>query len=192
MNEKLWAILDARERHTQASMDVIHQRLSELNNDAIGSSVCQGTITALERENQRLRDENAALTAQHPEEPGDPYGYELILDLHGCDIATCNRASLRKYFKKLCRAIDMERCDLHFWDDVGVPRAERQTSPHTKGTSAVQFILTSTVVVHTLPLLGAAYINIFSCKAFDSAVAEQLTKKWFGATECRRRFMARI
>ncbi len=121
-----------------------------------------------------------------------PYGFELILDLHGCDVSKFNRTSLRKYFAKLCKAIAMERCELHFWDDVGVPPEERQTSPHTKGTSAVQFILTSTVVVHTLDLLKAVYINIFSCKPYDKKVAEELTKEWFGAKECKSHFIERI
>ena len=121
-----------------------------------------------------------------------PYGFELILDLHRCDVSTFNRSSLERYFEKLCKAIDMERCELHFWDDVGVPPEERQTLPHTKGTSAVQFILTSTIVVHTLDLLEAVYINIFSCKPFDRKVAEQLTREWFAAKECKTHFIERI
>lgn len=122
----------------------------------------------------------------------EPYGYELILDLHDCDVSTFNRESLDEYFEKLCKAIDMVKCERYWWDDVGVSEDERQTSPHTKGTSAVQFILTSTIVVHTLDLLKAAYINIFSCKTFDEKVAEKITKEWFGAKEYTVRFIERI
>ena len=86
----------------------------------------------------------------------------------------------------------MEKAEVHFWDDVGVPREERQTSPQTKGTSAVCFILTSTIVVHTLDLLSAAYINIFSCKAFDPEVATEFTKEWFEARSCKPTFMDRV
>lgn len=121
-----------------------------------------------------------------------PYGYELIIDLHECDETTFNRNSLDAYFEKLCKAIDMKKCERYWWDDVGVPEEEKQTSPHTKGTSAVQFILTSTIVVHTLDLLKAVYINIFSCKEYDKEVAEQITKEWFGAKECRTHFIERI
>ncbi|MHC4539717.1 MAG: S-adenosylmethionine decarboxylase [Planctomycetota bacterium] len=121
-----------------------------------------------------------------------PYGFELILDLHRCDTSTFNRKSLDAYFKKLCKAIDMQKCVRYFWDDVGVAPEEQQTEPHTKGTSAVQFILTSTIVVHTLDLLEAVYVNIFSCKSFDKAVAEQITKEWFGAKECRTHLIERI
>ncbi len=120
------------------------------------------------------------------------YGFELLLDLHGCDVSKFNRSSLRRYFARLCKAINMKRCELYFWDDVGVPGKEKQTLPHTKGTSAVQFILTSTVVVHTLDLLKAAYINIFSCKPYDRIIAEELTKEWFAAKECRSHFIERI
>jgi S-adenosylmethionine/arginine decarboxylase-like enzyme len=121
-----------------------------------------------------------------------PYGYELILDLHGCAPSTFNRKSLRAYFNKLCKAIDMKRCELYFWDDVGVPAREKETLPHTKGTSAVQFILTSNITIHTLDLLKAAYVNIFSCKKFDRKIAEKITKEWFGAKKCRTHFIERI
>ena len=95
------------------------------------------------------------------------YGHELILDLHGCNPETFTRDHLDRYFTELCELIDMEKCQVHFWDDVDVPPEERQTSPLTKGTSAVCFILTSAIVVHTLDDLGAVYVNIFSCKEFD-------------------------
>ncbi len=120
------------------------------------------------------------------------YGYELILDLQGCDVTTFNRESLDNYFEKLCKAINMEKCERYFWDDAGVPVEEQQTSPHTKGTSAVQFILTSTIVIHTLDLLEAAFINIFSCKPFDKEIAEKITAEWFGAKGCKSHFIERI
>ena len=123
-----------------------------------------------------------------------PYGYELILDLHGCNPTTFMRAHLDKYFTKLCQVIDMEKCEVHvhFWDDVGVPIEEQQTSPQTKGTSAVCFILTSTIVVHTLDILEAVYVNVFSCKAFDPAVAREFTEKWFEASSCKHTFITRV
>jgi len=126
------------------------------------------------------------------DESKEPYGFELIMDLHGCDVDTFNRSSLDEYFEKLCKAIDMQKCERYWWDDMGLPEEKKQTSPHTKGTSAVQFILTSTIVVHTLDILGAVYINIFSCKPFDREVAEEITRDWFGSKECRTHFIERI
>lgn len=109
----------------------------------------------------------------------NPYGKELILDLHECDPETFTRDSIENYFIALCEQIDMERCELFWWDDEGVPEEERQTEPHLKGTSAVQFIMTSNITIHTLDLLGKVYLNIFSCKDFNDEVAKSVSKVWF-------------
>jgi len=109
-----------------------------------------------------------------------PYGVELILDLHDCDITKFSRRSLKKYFVELCDLIDMQRCELHFWDDLYTPEEEKQTSPHTTGTSAVQFILTSNITIHTLDILKKVFVNIFSCKDFSTSEAEKFTTEWFG------------
>jgi S-adenosylmethionine/arginine decarboxylase-like enzyme len=122
----------------------------------------------------------------------NPYGFELILDLHSCDVDKFNRKSLDYYFKKICKAIGMVRCERYFWDDVGVPCEERQSLPHTKGTSAVQFILTSNIVIHTLDELASVYVNIFSCKKFDEKLAEQITIEWFGAKNSKAHFIERV
>ena len=137
-------------------------------------------IPAGERENES----SGAIT--------DKYGIELILDLHGCDSSKFNRKSISAYFVGLCELIDMKREALHFWDDVGVSEEDKQTSPHTQGTSAVQFILTSSIVIHTLDQLGAVYINMFSCKEYDPKVAEKFTVEWFGASDWSSKFIDRV
>ena len=108
-----------------------------------------------------------------------PYGYELILDLHDCDPSTFNRNSLRGFFKALCIIIGMERGDLHFWDDCRVPLEKRQTDPKTKGTSAVQFIMTSSLVIHALDDLKTLYINVFSCDDFDDDRVSAFVSQFF-------------
>ena len=122
----------------------------------------------------------------------NPYGKELILDLHECDSTTFTRESITDYFTELCELIDMEACDLHFWDDVGVPEDEKQTDPHTTGTSAIQFILTSNITIHTLDLMGCAYVNIFSCKEFDATVAQEFTQTWFRGSVAQSKEVDRI
>ena len=119
------------------------------------------------------------------------YGFELVLDLHGCATELFNRNDIDKFFTDLCDLIEMQKCEVHFWDDVGVPEEERQTLPHTKGTSAVCFILTSTIVIHTLDILGAVYVNIFSCKPFDPEVAAEFASEWFKAGSCKKTFIER-
>lgn len=122
---------------------------------------------------------------------GSPYGFELLMDLHDCNPATFTRNHIDRFFTALCDLIDMKKCVVHFWDDVGVALEEQQTLPHTKGTSAVCFILTSTIVVHTLDMLNAVYVNIFSCKSFEPTVAEKFTKEWFQADSVKATFIER-
>lgn len=116
----------------------------------------------------------------NPRSGASVYGFELVLDLKECDPSLFSRKSLDSYFTKLCVLISMEKAEVHFWDDVGVEPEEQQTSPRTKGTSAVCFILTSSIVIHTLDILRTVYVNIFSCKEFDPDVAMEFTKDWFG------------
>lgn len=109
------------------------------------------------------------------------YGKELILDLKECNPELFNRHSLRTYFEGLCSAINMEMCDIHFWDDQGIPPDEKQTNPKTTGTSAICFIITSNITVHTLDKLRSVYINIFSCKLFNTEMAAAFSEEWFNA-----------
>jgi len=95
------------------------------------------------------------------------YGKELILDIHHCKRG-CKRATLTLFFRELCDLIDMKREALHFWDYEGDPRSYRKAPPHLKGTSAVQFISTSNITVHVLDDLKKVYVNVFSCKEFNS------------------------
>jgi S-adenosylmethionine/arginine decarboxylase-like enzyme len=107
------------------------------------------------------------------------YGKELVLDIHNCNIEHFNRADLEKFFIDLCEVIDMERADLHFWDDLYVPEDQKQTEPHLVGTSAIQFIKTSNVTIHTLDIMRRVYLNIFSCKDFDADTAKDFCVSYF-------------
>ncbi len=120
------------------------------------------------------------------------YGKELILDIHNCDPTTFTRKSIRNYFKKLCDLIDMERCELYWWDDYGIPPEEQQTEPHMKGTSAIQFISTSNITIHTLDLLENVYLNIFSCKEFDSDLVKKFSEDWFKGKTVNSQIIKRV
>lgn len=122
----------------------------------------------------------------------ESYGKELILDLHNCDTSLFTRKSIGDYFGQLCELIGMQSEDSHFWDDDGLPLEKRQTESHLKGTSAIQFILTSNITIHTLDILQAVYINIFSCKDFDVRKATDFTVFFFRAKDYTWRVLNRI
>lgn len=111
----------------------------------------------------------------------DSYGKELILDIHNCDVSKFNRTDIERYIKILCDdIIDMDREDLYWWDYEDDIAGYKEAPDHLKGTSCVQFILTSTIVIHSLVELKKIFINIFSCKNFDAETAVVFTEKYFG------------
>jgi len=121
----------------------------------------------------------------------DSYGKELILDFEKCDPSTFTRESIQTFFESLCDIINMERCDMHFWDDLETPEEEKETEPHLVGTSAIQFIKTSNITIHTLDILKTVYLNIFSCKDFDGEVACRFALAWFRGKLRRYTFLER-
>ncbi len=120
------------------------------------------------------------------------YGKELILDLHDCDPNIFNRRMIQKYFREICDLIEMKRCELFWWDDYGLPKKERQTEPHLKGTTAIQFIMTSNITIHTLDILKNTYLNIFSCKDFDAKKAAQFSRKFFKGKIVNQKVIERL
>lgn len=96
------------------------------------------------------------------------YGKELILDLHDCEAVPFTRNQIRVYLKKLCEIIEMIPEDMHIWDYDPDSNAYHNAPSHLKGISAIQFITTSSIVIHTLDDLKKVYINVFSCKSFNS------------------------
>ncbi len=94
-----------------------------------------------------------------------------------------NRDDLGAFLDTMCLGIlDVEVCDRHFWDDVGVPAAERQTDPKCVGTTVVQFLLFSNITIHTLDMLGQVYINVFVCREFNIQGVIDYCERFFDAT----------
>ena len=114
---------------------------------------------------------------------GHEYGQELILDICDADPSNFTRPSIRLFMQMLCDdVIDMEREDLHFWDYEGDPEFKAKQPPHLKGVSAVQFIRTSNITIHTLDQLRKVFVNIFSCKDFAAQAAAVFTANYFKGT----------
>jgi len=120
------------------------------------------------------------------------YGKEIIMDLHECDPDTFTRESITNYFETLCDLIDMERCDLHFWDDLDTPEDEKETEEHLVGTSAIQFIKTSNITIHSLDIMKRVYLNVFSCKDFNTHLVVSHTEQWFKGTIVNMKLIRRV
>lgn len=106
------------------------------------------------------------------------YGTEFILDLKDCDTEKFTKEGLIQYFEELCDLIEMERCDLHFWG-YDTEEEKNEAPDHLAGLSAVQFIMTSNITIHTLDKIGEIMINVFSCKYFHHGQVRHFTMKFF-------------
>lgn len=119
-----------------------------------------------------------------------PYGYTLSLDLFNCNIKKFNRKDIKEFLVILCDEINMEREDLHWWDYDG---EDTENEPdHLVGTSVVQFIKTSTIVIHTLDRLEKMYIDLFSCNNFDENMVTDLVINFFECKINRINFYERV
>lgn len=120
------------------------------------------------------------------------FGWELLLDLESCDVIMFTRKHIKRFLVALCDEIQMERDDLHFWDYEGVAEEDLPTEKHLRGTSAVQFITTSNIVIHALDLTGNLLLNCFSCKGFDPDKVESFTVAFFGGTVINSHYIERM
>lgn len=114
------------------------------------------------------------------------FGYELVLDLSGCDLAVMSsKTKLTEYVDKLCKLIKMKK-----YGKVQLPYFGLE-KPHTKGYSMLQFIETSSITGHFSEYWRKSYINIFSCKTYDHKLATQFTKNFFKAKKVKARLLVR-
>ena len=86
----------------------------------------------------------------------------------------------------------MEREKLYWWDDLHTPEDEKETEPHLVGTSAVQFIKTSNITIHSLDLLQKVFLNVFSCKDFDENVVVNFSATWFEGRVVKQTVVERL
>lgn len=92
----------------------------------------------------------------------EPWGYHIMVDVHGCDIGAITDAEVVKGFAKaLVEAIDMKA--------YGEPQVVdfANHDPNKGGFTLVQLIETSNITAHFVSATGDAYFDVFSCKPFD-------------------------
>ena len=118
--------------------------------------------------------------------PKKSYGFELIMNLSGCDAEIITSGEkLQEYVDKLCDLIDMKKYGKTLLPYFG------ENEAHIKGYSLVQLIETSSITGHFSDLWKTAYLNIFSCKFYDHKLARKFSKEFFKAKRITSRFLKR-
>jgi S-adenosylmethionine/arginine decarboxylase-like enzyme len=109
---------------------------------------------------------------------GESYGQEAILDLHGVPKDKFDTDIVRTFAEKLCDEIGMKRGPRYVWgNDKSLGTMH---NPKADGISCIQFLYSSSILVHAIDELGKVFINVFSCQEFDSEKVRQFALATFG------------
>ena len=114
------------------------------------------------------------------------WGYHLILDCGRCNLDQMKDVdNVDAWIRQLVKDIDME--------PIGEPRIEYTAGnfPDKAGFTVVQVIVTSSIVAHFVDNLQQIYLDVFSCKEFDTAIVEASIKKHFSVGSIRKYFLTR-
>lgn len=104
-----------------------------------------------------------------------PWGILSSIDLYDCNPETIRDAEkIKQFVIELCDLIEMKRFGetqvVHFGEDEKVA-----------GFSMTQLIETSLISAHFANLTNATYLDVFSCKVYDSQKVVEFAKSFFQA-----------
>jgi len=114
------------------------------------------------------------------------WGYHLTLDCHNCDRGNIkDEAHVRAFVKALLKRIDMQ--------PIGDTHVEYTAAefPDKAGLTAVQIIVTSTIVAHFIDSTGDLYLDVFSCKMFDIETVVDTVEEYFKPEKTRVNYLTR-
>lgn len=109
-----------------------------------------------------------------------PWGKSISIDLFDCNFELISQPEpIVRYINEVITVIDMVA--------HGPCNIERFGSGQLEGYSAMQFIETSSITVHCDEKDKRVFIDIFSCKEFDSSKARRFSQHFFRAKKMKSR-----
>ena len=114
------------------------------------------------------------------------WGYHLILDCsRGDKQLVSSDTVIRLFVEELVPAIGMtahgDPIIVHFATHI----------PKAAGYSLVQLIETSAITGHFSDMTGDFYLDVFSCKKFNSGTVQELVEKYFQPQTTKITFLTR-
>lgn len=112
------------------------------------------------------------------------WGYHLILDCYECDLeAMKNRDTVYKFAKELVERIDMVA--------FGEPQIIHFGEGDKEGFTLVQLIETSNICAHYANDTKTIYLDVFSCKPYDTETVIATVKGYFFPKKITERYVER-
>ena len=126
-------------------------------------------------QNNQATHMSSAQLAELFNQPNSPWGLLSTVDLYECDPSIItSKEKISEFTLHLCEMIQVNR----FGDPIIVHFGKDE---RVKGYSLVQLIETSLVSGHFAENDNSAYIDIFSCKFYDPAIAHEYCRSFFKA-----------
>ena len=114
------------------------------------------------------------------------WGYHVTLDCHNANRTLIkDRDHVDSFIRNLVKRIDME--------PIGEPWIEYTAGEFEDkaGFTAVQIIVTSSIVAHFIDSTGDIYLDVFSCKDFEITTVKQTVEEYFEPENIRINFLTR-
>lgn len=117
---------------------------------------------------------------------GETFGLHLMLDGYGCDPRKLSSKDfVRAFLDEFPETIGMTKIMSPYVN------SHELADPKHRGLSGFVLIAESHVSIHTFPLHGYVSIDVFSCKSFDTAFAEQEIVRRFGIDRIEKNILDR-
>jgi len=112
------------------------------------------------------------------------WGQLTIIDLfEGNQRLLKDKKKIKEFIKILTKKINMKL--------YGKPIIKRFGKRELKGYSLMQFIETSSIVIHIDECKKRVFIDIFSCKRFNPKIVEEFSKEFFKAHKSKKKTIYR-
>ena len=111
------------------------------------------------------------------------WGYHLLLDCSGCNLEVKNEETIKNFSDELVKRIEMV--------PYGLPQIIRFGEGHLAGITLMQLIETSNINCHFCDEPASMYLDVFSCKSYDTNIVIDIVKKYFKPEKIRVNYITR-
>jgi len=105
------------------------------------------------------------------------FGYEYIVNASSCDLQSISSVLIVKLFIiELIDDIDMQ---LYYHENLKMQVHKYGNDKSNFGITGFAPILTSSITIHTVESTGNIYLNMFSCKLFNTNKVDKCIRIFF-------------
>ena len=149
--------------------------LSDFIKNSLKEEIEKPLIDSPSQEEIKTEPENELIQKDKLEE----YGKGLVLDIHFVDKDKFTVKIIKSFVEDLCTEIGMTTgIKAIVWGTDS--NKDEMKDPKAQGLSAIQFLHSSSIVCHAIDSVNRVFINIFSCKEFDTNKAKDFALKAWG------------